>query len=60
MNNWLSWNDLTKEEKEQAIESYRYFREQEEEEPCSRKRAEGEVKCCRFERQDDGYIFVNL
>ena len=37
---WLKWEDLTKEEKEQAIESYAYFREEEEEVPCSRERAE--------------------
>ena len=57
---WLVWNELTKDEKEQAIESYAYLREIEEEKSCSIKRALEEVICCKFERQQDGYIYVNV
>ena len=57
---WLEWNDLTESEKEQAIESYMFVRTGEEETPCSRERAEQEVVCCRFERQDTGYIYVDM
>jgi len=37
-----------------------FFRTEEEETPCSRERAEEEVVCCGFERQDTGYIYVDL
>ena len=56
----LEWDDLNEYEKEQAIESYMFVRTEEEETPCSRKRAEEEVICCGFERQDTGYIYVNI
>ena len=59
-NKWLVWNELTKDEKEQAIESYAHLREIEEEKSYSRKRALKEVVCCKFERQKDGYIYVNI
>lgn len=63
---WLKWDDLTDEEKEQATESYICFRECEEER--SREEIAKEygknfadcVKDCQFERQEDGYIFVNI
>ena len=60
MNKWLKWEDLTEAEKEQAIESYIFVRTEEEECPCSRKRAEEEIVGCSFERQDTGYIYVNI
>ena len=60
MNKWLGWNDLTDAEKEQAIESYMFVRTEEEETPCSRERAEEEIVGCQFERQDTGYIYVNI
>lgn len=56
----LKWEELTEGEKEQAIESYMFFRTEEEEKPSSRERAEEEVVCCGFERQDTGYIYVDL
>lgn len=66
---WLAWSDLTKEEKEQAKESYIYIRECEE----GRNRnditsnpdydypitADG-IEYCKFERMKDGYIFINI
>lgn len=57
---WLFWNDLTNEEKEQAIESYCAIREWEEQEPCSRERAIKNLPYCKFERQEDGYIHVEI
>lgn len=57
---WLRWEDLNEAEREQAIESYMFIRTEEEGLPCSRKRAEKGVVCCGFERQDDGYIYVNI
>lgn len=67
MTQWLSWDDLTELEKEQATESYIYIREVEEQrqrdeitkdypEPINPKRVEG----CRFERMSDGYIYVDI
>jgi hypothetical protein len=57
---WLTWNDLTDIEKEQAIESYCGIREWEEQEPCSRERAIEDLPCCKFERQEDGYIYIEV
>ena len=67
MTQWLSWNDLTEMEKAQATESYIWIREQEEQrqrdeiteeypEPIN---PDG-VTCCRFERMEDGYIYVDI
>lgn len=66
---WLSWDELTEEQKEQAQESYMLMREEEEErarddvfsnpdydEPID---PEG-VKSCRFEIMEDGYVYVDL
>lgn len=57
---WLTWNDLDGFEREQVIESYCHIREWEEQEPCSRKRAIKDLPCCKFERQEDGYININI
>lgn len=57
---WLTWNDLTDAEKEQAVESYSYIREYEEQKPCSRERAMKNLPGCKFERQADGYIYVDM
>lgn len=67
--NWLSWDELTEAQKEQAQESYMLMRETEEErtrddvfsnpdydEPID---PEG-VKSCRFEILEDGYVYVDL
>ena len=56
----LTWNDLSDMEREQAIESYRGRREQEEQKPCSRKRAMQDLHCYKSERQEDGYININI
>ena len=56
----LRWEDLTEAEKEQAIESYIFVITESEEAPCSRKRAEENIVGCQFERQDTGYIYVNI
>lgn len=64
---WLQWNDLTSAEKIQATESYICIREIEE----NRSRNEvnkdypelidaSYVECCRFERMNDGYIYVDV
>ena len=57
---WLKWEELTEAEKEQTIESYMFVRTEEEQMPCSRERAEKEVVSCRFEREDTGYIYVDI
>ena len=57
---WLTWNDLSDMEREQAIESYCGIREWEEQKPCSRKRAIQDLPCYKFERQEDGYININI
>lgn len=55
---WLTWDDLTDEEKRQATDSYLSIRADAEDDmddidvSC--------VECCRFERQEDGYIYVDL
>ena len=65
----LTWNYLTDEEKEQARESYICFREQEEERERNDVTSNPDygyvitgngVENCRFERNKDGYIFVNI
>lgn len=56
---WLTWNDLNDLEKEQAIESYCYIRECEEEKPHSKDKAIKNVVNCRFERINN-YIYVDL
>lgn len=57
----VSWNDLSQTEKEQAILSYMFIREVEEQEECSFERAENETPFCNgFYRQEDGYIFVDI
>lgn len=66
---WLTWDDLTEAEKEEAKESYICIREYEEERnrnditsnpdydyPIT---ADG-IECCKFERMASGYIFVNI
>lgn len=65
-NDFLQWSDLTKEEQEQAMESYINIREREEERDRNEvtndypEPIDGtEVENCLFERrQEDGYIFV--
>ena len=56
---WLCWNELSELEKEQAIESYCYIRECENETIYSKENAIKNVVCCRFERIDN-YIYVDL
>jgi hypothetical protein len=58
--NWLKWSDLTGKEKECAIECYKAIREYEEEYVCSYERASNNVVDCRFERMEDGCIYVDL
>lgn len=55
---WLHWNDLTEKEQEQAKNSYISLREDEKSEDDDIN-AES-VKGCRFERMEDGYIYVDL
>lgn len=68
---WLKFNDLTEEEKEQAINSYVCIRYEEEQgyydsngDKCTEdeayNRAKNNIGCCSFERMEDGYIFVNM
>lgn len=65
MNEYLTWNDLSDVEKEQATNTYLFIREIEEE----RNRCEvteeypepmnwEAVKDCKFQRRDNGYIDV--
>lgn len=57
----VNWNDLSYDEQMQAIETYRYIRENEEETKCSFERAKNETPFCKgFYRQEDGYIFVDV
>lgn len=57
----VTWNDLTAEEKEQAINSYAAIREYEEQEPCSLDRAKREAPLCKgFYRDETGYIHVDI
>lgn len=59
---WLSWEDLTPEEKKQARESYYTLRELEEEKARSTiiRKYGNDVVNKRFERLPDGYIYVDL
>lgn len=56
---WLLWEELTDLEKEQARNSYVYLRGMEEETEEENIDSSG-VLSCRFERMDDGYIYVDL
>lgn len=56
---WLLWEELTDLEKEQARNSYVYLRGMEEETDEENIDPSG-VLSCRFERMDDGYIYVDL
>lgn len=56
---WLQWEELTDLEKEQARNSYVYLRGMEEETGEENIDSSG-VLSCRFERMDDGYIYVDL
>ncbi len=56
---WLQWNNLTDVEKEQARNSYVHLRAIEEETDEESIDPSG-VKVCRFERMDDGCIYVDL
>lgn len=56
---WLLWEELTDLEKEQARNSYVYLRGMEEETDEENIDSSG-VLSCRFERMDDGYIYVDL
>lgn len=56
---WLLWEELTDLEKEQARNSYVYLRGMEEETGEENIDSSG-VLSCRFERMDDGYIYVDL
>lgn len=56
---WLLWEELTDLEKEQAQSSYVYLRGMEEETEEENIDSSG-VLSCRFERMDDGYIYVDL
>lgn len=56
---WLSWKDLTEEEKEQAKISYVSIRA-EEEQRKEKLISSDNVVTCSFERMEDGYIFVNI
>lgn len=56
---WLLWEELTDLEKEQAQNSYVYLRGMEEETEEENIDSSG-VLSCRFERMDDGYIYVDL
>lgn len=58
-NTWIDWEDLTPDEQDQARRSYIGLRADEEQVPESE--IDGSyVVTCRFERQTDGYIFVDL
>lgn len=56
---WLEWEELTAQEQVQAMESYRSLRADEEGMDESGVDGDG-VRCCRFERMPDGYIYVDL
>lgn len=56
---WLLWEELTDLEKGQAQNSYVYLRGMEEETEEENIDSSG-VLSCRFERMDDGYIYVDL
>lgn len=56
---WLEWEELTAEEQVQAMESYCSLRAVEEGGDDAGVDGDG-VKCCRFERMPDGYVYVDL
>lgn len=56
----LTWNDLTPAEKDQAILSYVSIRSTEEQVPEDQIDPSGVERCSWFERQENGYIYVNI
>ena len=57
MINWLTWNDLTEKEQKQAKNSYVEILSIEDEEQEIKPE---NVTNCRFERMNDGYIYVDI